>query len=157
RGSARRFVPPWRPRSLGRGLLTVRGRSPGAPRRCRRSPADRARLPGPRGTNGTYGYGTVDRRAGMAAFRVPGRSGIRAAYGLDAFWCDANGLYLHGWAHAHEHRVRALAVECAGRSARVDTFADRPDLLAHYPEHEHVRHAGFTVYLACPPGHPVRL
>jgi SAM-dependent methyltransferase len=105
---------------------------------------------------------------GIAAFRVPvkpvlpgtpvaepGR--IRPAWWLDAFWCDAHGLYLCGWVHAHEHRVRALAVESAGRSTRVETFTDRPDLLVHYPEHEHVRHAGFTVYLACPPGQPVRL
>jgi SAM-dependent methyltransferase len=100
----------------------------------------------------------VDER-GMVAFRVApaGSPAIRAAYWLDAFWCDAHGLYLRGWAHAHEHRVRALSVESAGRSARVDTFSDRPDLLAHYSAHEHVRSSGFTVYLACPPGHPVRL
>ena len=99
---------------------------------------------------------------GMAAVRIPGlaaagEGGIRVVHGLDAFWCDAHGLYLSGWIHAHEHRVRALRIESAGRSARVDTFADRPDLLAHYPDHEHVRHAGFAVYLACPPGHPVSL
>ncbi len=96
---------------------------------------------------------------GMAAFRVAsaGRSGVRAAYWLDAFWCDPHGLYLRGWVHAHEHRVRALRVESAGRSARVDAFTDRPDLLAFYPDHEHVRHGGFAVYLACPPGHPVSL
>ena len=80
---------------------------------------------------------------------------IRTAYWLDAFWCDPHGLYLRGWVHAHEHRVRALRIESAGRSARVETFSDRPDLLAHYPGHEHVRHGGFAVYLACPPGHPV--
>ncbi|HYG61079.1 MAG TPA: class I SAM-dependent methyltransferase, partial [Thermoanaerobaculia bacterium] len=57
----------------------------------------------------------------------------------------------------YEHRVRALRVESAGRSARVEAFTDRPDLLNHYPEHEHVRHGGFAVYLACPPGHPVVL
>lgn len=96
---------------------------------------------------------------GITAFRIASASpsGIRAAYWLDAFWCDAHGIYLHGWVHAHEHRVRALRVESGGRSARVDTFKDRPDLLAHYPEHEHVRYGGFTVYLACPPGHPVSL
>lgn len=82
---------------------------------------------------------------------------IRTVYMLDAFWCDAHGLYLRGWAHAHEHRVRALRVESGGRSARVDAFTDRPDLLAFYPQHEHVRHGGFAVYLACPPGHPVTL
>jgi hypothetical protein len=98
---------------------------------------------------------------GMAMFRLPasggGAGGIRPVYGLEIFWCDANGLYLRGWVHAGEHRVRALTIESAGRSTRVETFADRPDLLAFYPEHEHVRHAGFTVYLACPPGHPVSL
>ncbi|HSS52963.1 MAG TPA: methyltransferase domain-containing protein [Thermoanaerobaculia bacterium] len=93
----------------------------------------------------------------ITAFRIAGRSGIRAAYWLDAFWCDAHGIYLHGWVHAHEHRVRALRIESAGRSARIETFSDRPDLLSHYPLHEHVRYGGFTVYLACPPGHPVSL
>jgi SAM-dependent methyltransferase len=95
---------------------------------------------------------------GLAAFRATdGPSGVRVAHGLDSFWCDPYGLYLRGWIHAHEHRVRSLRVESAGRSARVDTFTDRPDLLAHYPAHEHVRHAGFAVYLACPVGHPVTL
>jgi len=100
----------------------------------------------------------IDER-GMAAFRVAsvGRPAVRAAYWLDAFWCDPHGLYLRGWVHAHEHRVRALRVESAGRSARVDAFTDRPDLLAFYPDHEHVRHGGFAVYLACPPGNPVSL
>jgi SAM-dependent methyltransferase len=94
---------------------------------------------------------------GIAAFRIAGPSAVRAAYWLDAFWCDAHGLYLHGWVHAHEHRVRALRVESAGRSARVVTFTDRPDLLVHYPLYDHARYGGFTVYLACPPGHPVSL
>jgi SAM-dependent methyltransferase len=93
----------------------------------------------------------------IAVFRVAAdrQSLIRTAYWLDAFWSDPHGLYLRGWVHAHEHRVLALQVECAGRSARVDTFADRPDLLTFYPAHEHVRHSGFAVYLACPPGQPV--
>ena len=96
---------------------------------------------------------------GLAAFRIgsPGPSGVRAAHWLDAFWCDAHGIFLRGWAHAHEHPVRALRLESAGRSARIDAFTDRPDLLAFYPQHEHVRHAGFAAYLACPAGHPVRL
>ncbi len=80
---------------------------------------------------------------------------IRTAYWLDAFWCDPHGIYLRGWVHTHEHRVRALRIESAGRSARVETFSDRPDLLTFYPEHEHVRHGGFALYLACPPGQPV--
>lgn len=96
---------------------------------------------------------------GIAAFRAApvGHPGIRTAYWLDAFWCDPHGLYLRGWVHAYEHRVRGLRIESAARSARVTAFSDRPDLLAFYPEHEHVRHGGFAVYLACPPGHPVTL
>lgn len=96
---------------------------------------------------------------GLAAFRAAPAvcPEIRTAYWLDAFWCDPHGLYLRGWVHAHEHRVRALRVESAGRSARVAAFSDRPDLLTFYPQHEHVRHGGFAIYLASPPGHPVTL
>ena len=82
---------------------------------------------------------------------------MRTAHWIDAFWCDASGVYLRGWVHAYEHRVRALRLESAGRVARVEIFADRPDLLDHYPEHEHVRDGGFAIYLACPPGHPAAL
>lgn len=96
-----------------------------------------------------------DERA-IAVFRVR-KPSIRTAHWIDAFWCDAWGIYLRGWAHAYEHRIRALRLESAGRSARVATFTDRPDLLAHYPEHEHVRHGGFAVYLACPPAQAVTL
>ncbi len=112
-----------------------------------------------RGEEERTATGRLTDERGMVAFRVAstGPSAVRSAYWLDAFWCDSHGLYLRGWVHAHEHRVRALRVESAGRSARVDTFADRPDLLAFYPDHEHVRHGGFAVYLACPPGHPVSL
>jgi SAM-dependent methyltransferase len=100
---------------------------------------------------------------GIAVFRVTSAvasekpSGIRTVHWIDAFWCDAHGFYLRGWVHAYEHRVRALRVESAGRSTRIETFSGRPDLLTFYPEHEHVRHGGFAVYHACPPGHPVRL
>jgi SAM-dependent methyltransferase len=82
---------------------------------------------------------------------------VRTAHWLDAFWCDAYGIYLRGWVHAFEHTVRALRVESAGRTARLETFSDRPDLLTFYPDHEHVRHGGFAVYLACPAGFPVTL
>jgi hypothetical protein len=96
---------------------------------------------------------------GMAVFRMKKNTAptIRTAYWLDAFWCDASGIHLRGWAHTYEHRLRALRLESAGRSVRVDTFSDRPDLLAHYPDHEHVRHGGFALYLSCPSGKPVSL
>lgn len=94
---------------------------------------------------------------GITTFRIAQTAtpGIRTAYWLDAFWCDAHGIYLRGWVHAFEHPVRALAIESAGCTARVDDFSDRPDLLTFYPDHEHVRHGGFAIYLSCPPGHPV--
>jgi len=100
-----------------------------------------------------------DERA-IVAFRIVSAETspeIRTAYWIDAFWCDPFGIYLRGWMHAFEHPVRALTIESAGRSARTAAFADRPDLLNHYPEHEHVRQGGFALYLACPPGHPVTL
>ncbi|MBV9493641.1 MAG: class I SAM-dependent methyltransferase [Acidobacteria bacterium] len=93
----------------------------------------------------------------IVATRVARKTEIRTAYWLDLFWCDAHGIYLKGWAHAYEHPLRALRLESGGRVARVTDFSDRPDLLAHYPEHEHVRRGGFTLYLACPPGAPVTL
>ena len=96
-----------------------------------------------------------DERA-ITVFRST-KPSIRTAHWIDAFWCDAWGVYLRGWVHAYEHRVRALRLESAGRSSRVTAFTDRPDLLNHYPEHEHVRHGGFAVYLACPPAQPVTL
>jgi SAM-dependent methyltransferase len=92
----------------------------------------------------------------ITVFRTT-KSSVRSAYWIDAFWCDAWGIYLRGWAHAYEHPLHALRLESAGRSARVAVFTDRPDLLDHYPEHEHVRHGGFAVYLACAPAHPVTL
>ena len=96
---------------------------------------------------------------GMALLRERSSSGsaARMEYWIDAYWRDAHGIYLRGWAHAHEHRVRALRVESAGRSSTVDAFSERADLLTHYPAHDHVRHSGFAVYLACPAGQPVRL
>jgi hypothetical protein len=110
------------------------------------------------GPPGPAGDLLIDER-GIAAFRIAQNAvpDIRTAYWLDAFWCDAYGIYLRGWVHAFEHPVRALRVESSGRVARVDAFADRPDLLKHYPDHEHVRYSGFAIYLACPAGHPVTL
>lgn len=93
----------------------------------------------------------------ITVLRQRAEASLRTEHWIDAFWCDASGIYLRGWVHAYEHRVRALRLESAGRKVRVDTFSDRPDLLNHYPEHEHVRHGGFSIYLGCPPGHPATL
>ncbi len=96
---------------------------------------------------------------GICVFREapPASSQVRVAHWIDQFWCDAHGLFLSGWVHAFEHRVRRLSIESGGRSVAAESFGDRPDLLIHYPEHEHVRHSGFALYLAARAGHPVRL
>jgi SAM-dependent methyltransferase len=93
----------------------------------------------------------------ITVMRQRAQASLRTEHMIDAFWCDAFGIYLRGWVHAYEHRVHALRLESAGRSARIDSFSDRPDLLNHYPEHEHVRYGGFSIYLGCPPGHPATL
>lgn len=79
------------------------------------------------------------------------------AHMIDVLWCDQHGVYLKGWAHAHEHRVRRLVVASGDARTEIDHFHDRPDLLTHYPEHAHVAHTGFAAYLSCPPFSPVTL
>jgi SAM-dependent methyltransferase len=95
----------------------------------------------------------------MRVFREGRQSGsqVRVAHWIDQFWCDAHGIFLSGWVHAFEHPVRRLTIEAGGRRVETASFRDRPDLLIHYPQHEHVRHAGFSLYLAVGAGHPVRL
>jgi SAM-dependent methyltransferase len=125
------------------------------PQRIRETGADRSPIVLQCGAGNPAGDLLRDERA-ITVFRARAQT-LRSAHWIDAYWCDAWGIYLRGWAHAYEHPVRALRLESADRSSRVTTFADRPDLLDHYPEHEHVRYGGFAVYLACPPAHPVTL
>lgn len=99
-----------------------------------------------------------DERAISVRVLAPSHSAaIRAAHAIEIYWRDPHGIFLAGWAHAHEHRVRAIRIESAGRSARIVKLGDRPDLLEFYPRHEHVRHAGFRAFLPCPAGHGVTL
>ena len=79
------------------------------------------------------------------------------AFFIDLYWCDMYGLYLKGWLHCHQHRLQALVVRVGQDSARVEDFHDRPDLLTYYPDHPHVVHGGFEVYVACRPGVPIKL
>jgi SAM-dependent methyltransferase len=79
------------------------------------------------------------------------------AVGIDAYWRDAHGVYLRGWAHAHELPVRSLRLQAGARWVATGSLADRPDLLAHYPAHEHVRRAGFSLYLETGAGVPLSL
>lgn len=74
---------------------------------------------------------------------------------IDQCWCDAYGLYLKGWLHCHQYRLNALVVRVGTDNARVEDFHDRPDLLNFFPDHAHVVHGGFEVYVACRPGVPV--
>jgi SAM-dependent methyltransferase len=85
------------------------------------------------------------------------KRGARSAHGIDVYWRDASGIYLRGWVHAYEHRLRRLTLQSGGRSVSTARFSDRSDLLAFYPEYEHVRHSGFALYLTCPAGTDVQL
>lgn len=93
----------------------------------------------------------------MTVNRVVTQPDIRTAHWIDVYWSDASGIHLSGWVHAFQHRVHAIRFEAGDRSARVEPLSDRPDLLQHYPEHRHVRFAGFSVYLACRAGQPVSM
>jgi len=83
-------------------------------------------------------------------------SGLRTAYGIDAFWSDLYGIYVRGWVHAYEHRVHRLRIDVAGRRAIVQSLSERSDLPPLDPE-DAVRPAGFAVYLPCPAGHPIQM
>jgi SAM-dependent methyltransferase len=90
-----------------------------------------------------------------AAAAAPRR--LELAHGIDAYWRDAHGVYLRGWAHAHEAPVRRLRLEAGARSVATSELSDRPDLLPHFPAHPHVRRAGFALYLETGAGVPVSL
>jgi hypothetical protein len=125
------------------------------PQQIRETAGDRTPIVLEFGAGNPAGDLVPDERT-IAVFRTRNET-LPTAHWIDAYWCDAWGIYLRGWVHAYEHPVRALRLESAGRSARVTAFTDRSDLLDHYPEYEHVRYGGFAVYLACPPANPVTL
>lgn len=95
--------------------------------------------------------------AGVAAPATAAGSPPRLVFGIDAYWRDAAGVYLRGWAHAGELPVCRLRLEAGARSAASETFTDRPDVLTHYPAHAHVRRCGFALYLATAAGAPLTL
>jgi hypothetical protein len=76
---------------------------------------------------------------------------------IDQIWCDRHGVFVRGWIHAHEHKVREIALVSGGLRVATRNFLSRPDLLTHYPAHAHVADTGFELYLACPPFEPVWL
>jgi hypothetical protein len=82
---------------------------------------------------------------------------LPSAFMVDQLWCDIFGIYISGWAHAHQHPVRRLVFTCGGESATVEEFHSRPDILNFYPEFAHVAETGFEAYLPFPPFQPLRM
>jgi SAM-dependent methyltransferase len=88
---------------------------------------------------------------------IPEPEPIPVVHMIDQVWCDRFGVFVRGWIHAHEHRVREIAVISGDGRVATQTFQSRPDLLIHYPDHAHIAETGFELYLACPPFEPVWL
>ena len=78
------------------------------------------------------------------------------AHGIDAYWVDASGVHLRGWAHHGDEPVLQIALERGG--ARVaQAPVPRPDLQAFWPGVPTVVDAGFDLYLPGPADAPVEL
>ncbi|MER9723808.1 MULTISPECIES: methyltransferase domain-containing protein [unclassified Mesorhizobium] len=75
---------------------------------------------------------------------------------IDMLWCDAYGVFVKGWAHAHDLPVKAMYLRSGDFRMQVSEFHDRPDLLNFYPHLPSTRY-GFSAYLACSPFRPVSL
>jgi predicted SAM-dependent methyltransferase len=75
---------------------------------------------------------------------------------IDWLWCDAYGVFVKGWAHAHEQPIKALYLRSGDFRAQISEFHDRPDLLNFYPHLSSTKY-GFSGYLACRPFRPVTL
>lgn len=80
----------------------------------------------------------------------------RIVFGLDAYWSDASGFYVRGFAHAGEAAVTAVGVHSGGRSVRRPPSA-RPDVAACYPDGSVPPNCGFALYLDRPPASGTRL
>lgn len=78
------------------------------------------------------------------------------AYLIDLLWCDAYGVFVKGWAHAHDLPVKAMYLRSGDFRMQVSEYHDRPDLLNFYP-HLASTKCGFSAYLACSPFRPVSL
>lgn len=79
------------------------------------------------------------------------------AHWIDHLWCDIHGIYLRGWAHAYERRVRAVALRSGARRVSTSDFVARPDVASHYGAYGYTLHCGFALYLPCPPFEPAWL
>ncbi len=95
--------------------------------------------------------------AARAAVTVQSRPEPPHAHFFDCLWCDVNGVYVRGWAHAFEHKVLGMHLESGGERRPVTERIRRPDLLAFYPDYPQVEEAGFACFLPCRPFQPVFL
>ncbi|MGB3071115.1 MAG: methyltransferase domain-containing protein [Ottowia sp.] len=75
---------------------------------------------------------------------------------VDQLWCDLHGVFVRGWVHAGDHEIRTVHLACAGRTERA-VLHPRPDVVKFYPQYPRSGDGGFSVYLPCPPFHPVEL
>jgi SAM-dependent methyltransferase len=76
--------------------------------------------------------------------------------GLDAYWCDASGLYLRGFAHAGRDPVHEIAICCEDRRASQQPTI-RQDVADLYPDASVPSACGFALYLPGRPGGQVSL
>lgn len=80
----------------------------------------------------------------------------RVVVGLDAYWCDASGFYIRGFAHAGGAAVAAIGVRNGNRSVRQPP-SPRPDVAACDPDAGIPPNCGFALYLDGAPGAGVRV
>ena len=71
--------------------------------------------------------------------------------GVDAYWCDASGLYLRGFAHAGAAPITAISL-CSGERRATQEPTLRQDVADLYPGTHVPAACGFALYL---PGRPL--
>jgi SAM-dependent methyltransferase len=76
--------------------------------------------------------------------------------GIDAYWCDASGMYLRGFAHAGPAAVQTIALCCGDRRVSQQP-TKRQDVADLYPDGVVPSACGFALYLAGRPGDQVSL
>ncbi len=90
----------------------------------------------------------------LAALRPPPAPSLPLVHAVEHFWCDAYGVHVCGWVHAHAVKVRALSLRVGDRRTDPVPPAPRPDVQSHYPD---IADSGFALYLETPPFQPACL
>jgi SAM-dependent methyltransferase len=80
----------------------------------------------------------------------------RVVVGLDAYWSDASGLYLRGYAHAGPRQVQRVTL-CNGERRSSQRPAPRPDVAALSPGGTVPPDCGFALYVEGLPAPDLRL